>query len=177
MRMNKEFRPELVYATDKRLSLSCPFLDIETDKEGVRVGRIVATDGHRLIVVPVELDDTDTMGSIPISAFILARKGTLKHFGEIIIYCTEGVCTMTDGGTVPRPDNGRFPDYRPIVANRWPGEVLHEISFDPKLLASMVKAMGATDRITLRLSGNKPIHLVSGSNGTPAEVAMLMPMS
>ena len=175
MRMSKEFKPELIYATDKRLSLSCPYLDIETDKEGIRVGRIVATDGHRLIVVPVELDDTDTMGSIPISAFVLARKGTLKHFGEIIIYCTEGVCSMTDGGTVPRPDNGCFPDWRGIVA--YP-PVTHEISFNPSLLLSMCKAMGTLDRITLKIPVNpgKPIHLVGGSV-PQVENSILMPMS
>lgn len=173
MRMCKEFKPELVFATGRRLSLSCPYLDIETDKEGIRVGRIVATDGQRLLVIPVELDDDDTEGSIPVSAFVLARKGTQKHFGEIIIHCTEGVCSMTDGGTVPRPDNGRFPGWRGVVA--YP-PVTQEISFDPSLLFSLAKAMGTLDRITLRLSGNKPIHLVGGSNGAAAEVAILMPM-
>ena len=176
MRMSKEFKPELVYATGKRLSLSCPFLDIETDKEGIRVGRIVATDGHRLLVVPVELDDDDTMGSIPISAFVLARKGTLKHFGEIIIYCTEGVCSMTDGGTVPRPDNGRLPDWRKIVA--YP-PVTQEISFNPTLLLSLCKAMGTSDRVTLKIpiTPGKPIHLAGRTSHHQAENSILMPMS
>lgn len=155
--------------------MSCPFLDIET-VEGLRVGRIVATDGHRLIVVPVELDDSDTMGSIPISAFVLARKTAFKHMPDIIIYCTEGVCSMTDGGTVPRPDIGRFPLWRAIVT---PDPIEREISFDPSLLLSLCKAMGTLDRVTLKIPVNpgKPIHLVGGSSHHQAENSILMPMS
>ena len=175
MRMSKEFRPELVFSTGPRYAMSCPFLDIST-VEGVRVGRIVSTCGRRLLVLPVELDDSDTMGSIPISAFVLARKTAFKHMPDIIIYCTEGVCSMTDGGTVPRPDIGRFPSWRAIVT---PNPIEREISFDPSLLLSMAKAMGTLDRITLRIPVNpgKPIHLVGGASHHQAENSILMPMS
>lgn len=174
MRMSKEFRPELVYSPGPRYAMSCPYLDIETDNEGLRVGRIVSTDGHRLLVVPVEIDEADTQGSIPVAAFVLARKNTLKHFGEIIIYCTEGVCAFPDGGTIPRPNvGGRFPSWRAIVA---PGPIEREISFDPSSLLSLCKAMGTLHRVTIKIPANgNPLHLVGGLPGV--EIAILMPMS
>ena len=127
-------------------------------------------------MLPVEIDDTDTMGSIPISAFTLARKAAFRHMPDIIIYCTEGVCSMTDGGSVPRPDIGRFPLWRAIVT---PDPIEREISFDPTLLLSMAKAMGTSDRITLKIPVNqgRPIHLVGGSSGHQVENSILMPMS
>ena len=174
MRMNKEFKPELVFSAGPRYAMSSPYLDIET-VEGVRVGRIVSTCGRRILVVPVQVDDTDTQGSIPISAFVLARKNTQKHCAEIIIFCTEGVCSFPDGGTIPRPDVGRFPAWRAIVEQP---PVTQEITFDPSLLFSLCKAMGTANRITLKIPVRPgAIHLVGGSIDHQAENALLMPMS
>ena len=95
---------------DVRAYLSDPHLDVENKC-------LVATDGHKLVRIPVEISADDTSGPVPIAAILDARKRKLQ---SAEITCN-GDATLLDTGTgnplshYPRPDNGKFPDYEKVM--------------------------------------------------------------
>jgi len=139
MQIDKKYKVEKCCAkSDVRYTggLQSPYL--EGDK-------IIATNGHALVVVPVVRAGTDTDGPVPIEAIKASRK---RDAGGLIA-CNGGCDIETPTGkmTFPRPENCQFPKWEKVMPTKAPE---FTISFNAKLLHELAAAMG-TDCVTLRI--------------------------
>lgn len=146
MRMNRDLFPELCASKDEtRFHLCTLHLDVE--------GKcIVATDGHKLVTVPVIPDEGDHTGAITIDALKHARK-LARAAGKS---CTElqikanGAQVCADGTTFKRPDV-QFPPYRQVVPTFKRGdEGTITICFSAAYLAEIAKSLDG---------GNSPVEV------------------
>jgi DNA polymerase III sliding clamp (beta) subunit (PCNA family) len=100
-------------AKDMRHSLHNPYLDVGNKC-------VVATDGHKLVKIPVELSDGDTSGPIPLEVLKDARQRKLDN-AEIRL---NGDATLVDNTTgeplahYARPVDVEFPDYKRVIPGR-----------------------------------------------------------
>ena len=98
---------------DLRPALQNPYLDVDNKC-------VVATDGHKLVKIPVELSEGDTSGPVPLAAIKDARQRKLAN-AEIRL---NGDATLVDNTTgeplahYARPADVKFPDYKRVI----PGE-------------------------------------------------------
>ena len=168
MEMNRDYKPELIFDKDRNIE---PYLDIEVDAEGKRTGRIMATDGKRMMVIPVELDDADVKGFIPVAVFKAAR-AVNKTWTVLTIYCDATTFKLRDGTTMPRHEGGKPLQWRQVIPT-YPGT--HEVKLNPEFLLSLAKAMGSPEQITLRSTEKKNMMLVVGKEAG-VEHALLMGM-
>lgn len=168
MEMNKDYKPELIFDKDRKME---PYLDIEVDAEGKRTGRIMATDGKRMMVIPVELDDADVEGFIPVAVFKAAR-AVNKTWTVLTIYCDATTFKLRDGTTMPRHEGRKPLQWRQVIPT-YPGT--HEVKLNPEFLLSLAKAMGSPEQITLRSTEKKNMMLVVGKEAG-VEHAVLMGM-
>lgn len=143
---------------DFRQYLRQPHLDVKNK-------RLVATNGHVMAILNVELDEGDTSGPVPISAIKTAR----KNLGSILL---DGQAKTLDG-TFERPDVGKYPDYAkslPKVPDREP-----EITFNAELLFKLAQAISAnkTKIVSLWIENKESPIIVKASDGIG--VGVLMP--
>ena len=123
---------------DIRAYLSDPHLDVENKC-------LVATDGHKLVKIPVEVSAGDTSGPVPIAAILDARKRKLQ---PAQITCN-GDATLFDTGPgnplsyYPRPDNGKFPDYERVMLDP-EAEPVISIGLNAKYLFELAHALTTT---------------------------------
>ena len=127
MKLDPKYRPELCVSDDEtRYNLGAPYLDTEERM-------IVATDGHRLVCVPVQVEDGDTSSHLEPATLAVAR----------------GEAEAADP-----PVRGKFPDWREIRRMMEPSfanvEGVISICLNAEYLASMAKAMG-TELVTIRI--------------------------
>lgn len=100
-----------------------PHLDVENSK-------LIATDGHRMVVLPVELDADDTTGEITRDVLKSARKIN-RETAEVR---ANGGYTLSDGSTSPRSSITSYPNWERVVPPKGRLEIilnaryLHEIS-------------------------------------------------
>lgn len=109
---------------------------LDTDKK-----RLIATNGHIAVIVPVELSEQDTSGPVSADALKAARRTTksLTAISEPEIICTD-VLTVTNGPTFPRSElSGKFPDVDRIMPKK-KGRI--KISFNAQLLVDLALAIG-----------------------------------
>ena len=169
MEMNRDYKPELIFDKDRKME---PYLDIEVDAEGKRTGRIMATDGKRMMVIPVELDDADVSGQIPVAVFKAAR-AVDKTWPVLTIYCDVTTFKLRDGTTMLRPEMRSLLKWREIVPTN---PVTHELILNPEFLFSLAKAMGSPEQITIRVTEKKNMLLLVGKEAG-VEHAFLMGMN
>jgi hypothetical protein len=100
----------------------------------VENGRLVATNGHALVVAAVKPEPLDVTGLVPVAAFRYAR--SILHKRMRSMNCLSDNIAFGDGVTMPRPQ-GEFPDYAAIVPAVSGGPTL---TFNPELLAQIVAA-------------------------------------
>jgi hypothetical protein len=131
--MKSKFKPEACAADDiSRAQLCEPYLFPD--------GRIVATDGRMLVIVPGELEEGDTAGEVSGEALEAARKLTGKH-GDMGMKAN-GALVLQDGRTFPRKDWGAvrpFPDPVQVMPK---GEPVFSVRLNPAYIAAVVKALG-----------------------------------
>lgn len=113
-----------------RPNLREPWLDV--DKE-----RLVATNGHVMVVIPVEVDENDVTGHVPMDAVKAARKVT-KHDPELYM---EAKHANAYGGRYPRGDLGKYPDVDQIIEPLPKGEGEADIVLDAKMLYDLAQAL------------------------------------
>jgi hypothetical protein len=101
----------------------------------VENGRLVATNGHALVIAAVEPETGDVTGPITIQAIHYARGCTKLGNGSSVI-CEQKQFRFADGAIGIRPQ-GEFPDYEAIVP-KIAGPPT--ITFNPELLAQIVAA-------------------------------------
>jgi hypothetical protein len=111
MKISKTAKIELIICKDEtRPHLTSAYLDTETSS-------LVATDGGRLVQVPVELEDGDVSGLITPDALKEARKQAGNSASSI---AANGALRFANGGQMPRPQEdvvGKFPPYKGIIAS------------------------------------------------------------
>lgn len=138
--------------------------------------RIVATDGHRLAIVPVTVDPGDTAGYVTDDALKAARKVGRKVNG--IAEIAANGTLHTGAGAFPRPTEGTFPPVDAVIPEYRAGaDRTASVTFNPELLTGIVKAIGAAKGpVTLTFDPEDPyaaIVVTAADNGT---IGVLMPM-
>jgi len=157
--INEKQKPEICCSKDQtRPHLCAAYLDVDRKT-------LVSTDGHRLITVPVEVDEGDTSGPIPPQALADARRygGTIK---------ANGAAVLSNGATFERPDV-QFPPYGAVIESKPQYPI--SISFNAKYLAEIAKALDAQKgQVTITFDACdqlSPIHITTPHEGH----AWLMP--
>ncbi len=173
MRMSKGHKPEACVSRDEtRPSLAQMHLDIDAKV-------IVATDGHMLVKIPVQIDAADHSGPVPVQALKAARTEAGRGRGEVAM-SLNGACVLPSGAQFPRGEVGPFPDYNQVIPT---ARVPLRIGFNAAMLATLAQAMG-TDGVVLtfdlaEVSANAayiaPI-LVKPNESDNGALGVLMPM-
>lgn len=175
MRIDKDHKIELCASHDEcRPHLLHPQLDVENK-------RLMATDGHRLVILPVELDDGDVSGPVSREAIKAARKGPLakSKAGGVIAINANGSLAIEQGPTFPRPDNESFPPVDKVVPNGKNHTVV--VGLNARYLWEIAQALGTVNvRIEIApAEAGKPMldPIVVTTNGDrDAGVGVLMPV-
>lgn len=176
MKIPIQFKPELCVSKDaSRHVLQNVMLDIHNNKTVA-----VATDGRKLVVVPVELEDCKEVGLVPPKALIAARAnfktkgGNKQKHGDVPVKMDDLTVTVKNGSKTvifDRPvELGHFPKWEQVLPNT---PVKHSIRFNVQFLYDLAKAMGS-DVVTLDLYGNETPMRVTGLPNTEA-FGFLMP--
>ena len=170
MKINKNCKIELVASSDETRHVLCnPYL---------QGSNLIATDGQRLVAIPVEREDGDSDGPIDCCALKLSRK-TLP--GEKLSKISANGClkVQTKDGeiTMPRKNlNGySFPQWQKVLPGTDRKGI--KIAFNAEYLYQMAEALG-TKTVTIEiLDANSPI-VVKGSNENYIEgsIGVLMPV-
>ena len=163
---------------DIRAYLNEPHLDVENKC-------LVATDGHKLVRIPVEISAGDTSGPVPIAAILDARKRKLI---PAEITCN-GDATVLDTGTgnplshYPRPDNGKFPQYERVMPDP-DAEPVVSIGLNAKYLFELAHALttigGRGDNkrepiVRLDISDNPTAAVRVTMENEPERTGVIMP--
>lgn len=172
-----------------RYVLTEPYLDIDAERQG----KIVATDGMTMVVLPVELDDHDAEGWVSPDALKAARKVAGKL--DTVSLTVNGKAEIPGGLTMPRTaiEYGEFPNWRqiqgsaeesldfrrsgagPVIdAAREAGIVdpenkvrgVTKIAFNAKLLSNIAAALG-TDGVVLEITDELGVITVKPSGNRP----------
>lgn len=132
MKFLDDYRLEKAVEKDGyREALAHAHLDVEAK-------RAVATNGHLLASVPVEVTSADRTGPIPSAALKCARADHVKARKGLV----------QNGRTLwVRPPRLQFPDWRKVVPSYRKGEKDHvTICINPKFLAALMEAIGEHGR-------------------------------
>ena len=170
MKIKKECKIELIASRDETRHVLCnPYL---------QGSKLIATDGQRLVAIPVELEEGDSDGPIDCSAFKLSRK---TSSGEKLSKISANGCLKVetkDGEiTMPRKnlDGYSFPQWQKVLPNPDRGGI--KIGLNAKFLYEIAQALGS-DRVVIEiLDATSPI-IVKGSheNYIEGSIGVLMPV-
>lgn len=171
MNISTQCKIELCASQDAtRHAISEPYLDI-TDGRAT----IVATDGRRCVIIPVEAAPGDVSGFVSGEVLKAARKLAGKCAPASVEL--NGVAKLTNGATLPRhgdakPDD-QFVNWRQVIPRE---DKPHKISFNARMLYECAQAMGA-ENVTLHFGHDThPIVLTPCSPAPCMEAkAVLMP--
>lgn len=170
MKIQTKFRPELVASKDsKRMAISEPYL---CEHEGKPV--LVATDGKRLCIFPVEKSDGDTNGAVSGEALKIARSKRMdKRQSFIEVQTTEKTHVLENGWILPRENGYVFPNWKTVLPEK---PITRKVCLNAKLLWEMCQAMGC-DCIVIELSESDtdPIR-VRPQGAASGERGVLMPL-
>lgn len=141
-------KPEAVVSKDQtRPVLTHLYLRIEETEEG-RKGTLEATDSYKLVRIPVEVEDDDTEGFIPVEVYKQARKVSSKTLGAVEVKAN-GSLDLQDGSSFPRTMEGQFPRTGELM-NLAPSEF--EIGLNARFLYDLAQAFGE-DTVRIRFTG------------------------
>jgi hypothetical protein len=170
MKISKTCKVELIASKDSyRPSLCNPYL---------QGGKLIATNGKSLVMIPVERDSQDTDGPVNIEAFKLSRK-TLSNIKESQIVANGELKIATKEGqmTMPRTDlkGSTFPNWEQVIpkANRG-GK---KICLNAELLYDLAQALGNNEVILEILDDVSPIVVKAHpDHAIPESLGVLMPI-
>lgn len=139
---------------------------------------LCATDGKHMVILPVTMEEGDTMGHVNIEALKQARKLVCPD-DEITIE-DNGCIKLQDGRTIPRFGDGlTTPNVEQVMPD--PNDVKFTVAFDVALLANIAQAFG-TNWVKLQFKDElSPIIVLPNGNkdkkGYAAEAkGVLMPI-
>ena len=143
---------------------------------------LIATNGHLLAMVPVDVQDGDLAGPVPVSALKHARK-LAKRDSTLVLQAAEREVRAVDGsGTLRDRSANQFPPYANVLTS-YPesGEGFVTVALDAALLWDLAQALGcarkddATVLLTfpqdtkqlgpIQVRRCEPKHLADGSRG------------
>lgn len=149
----------------------------------VENGRLIATNGHALVVAAVEPEAEDVTGLVIPAAIRYARSQV--HRRMYSMKCLEREFFFEDGTRIPRPE-GEFPDYATIIPVISGPPIL---TFNPEMLAQIVAAFPKQELGKKGVNlGSISLWVVSGGDSTKASpivvkasysggIGVLMPVS
>ena len=177
MKLDPDYRPELVVSKDEtRYQLHDPYLD-------ATAGKLVATDGRRLVAVPVEVAEGESSRYVDCALLRAARRWR-RHYVpsaaiEIVIDGVQG------GPTWPTDQDRRFPDWKGALPGKKegdPGTVT--LSLDAHFLQTLALALGGKEdaegscQVVVTIDITKPwAPLAVRRNGGQGGVGVLMPVT
>lgn len=171
MKISSKYKPELICSKDRTRGV---LLDAN-----VRLVKgkpaLVATDGRRLVVVPVEAEEKE-FGPVPKEAIQLARAKRQDKKQSVVKMILNGKIELENGWTLPRPKQEGLANY-PNVDHVIPEErnTDMKICFNAKMLHELAQAMGV-EVVTLKFQPNGAI-LVTAENEEAYGVLMPCRMS
>lgn len=175
MKLPKNCKIEKATSTDStRPAIGEPWLDVEA-------GKLVATNGRIIAVVPVEIEEGDASGYVTAEALKAARALVGKHLPLAIK--ANGSLALYNGVTFPRPgvdDLGQFPNWKQVIPEKQEKPAIR-IAFDVKLLSALCEAMG-TSGVILEASDDLtgirviPTGVSACQPGSPQAFGVIMPL-
>jgi DNA polymerase III sliding clamp (beta) subunit (PCNA family) len=170
MKLKKECKIELIASKDATRHILCnPYL------EG---SKLIATDGRRLVMIPVEREEGDSDGPVDCCALKLSRK-TVS--GEKLSKISANGClkVQTKDGEITMPrknlDGYSFPQWQKVLPDPKRGGV--KIALNAQYLYEMAQAFGG-DSVTIEvLDATSPILVKgTGENYIEGSIGVLMPV-
>lgn len=124
-------RPELAVASeDSRPALACAHLDVDA-------GLLYASDSFLMVALPVEVDEIDESGPVPIDALVKAR----GRRGELL--CSNGSVRVPGYATFDRPAV-HGPNFAQLMATNIPPDAeTTTVVFNVDILHRACQALGA----------------------------------
>ena len=149
MNVDRKYNPELCVSKDETRE-PIVRLNIVTNHKGIDGPAMVATDGQKLVVVPVELEPDDVPGTLRTDAMKHARRAAPKGKGERTIplhmRLSNDRVRFADDSDFPRtcktynPDRP-FPNSSLVVPDAKPGSIT--VGINANYLHEISKAIGA----------------------------------
>lgn len=142
--------------------LTAPYLDVAK-------ARLIATNGHALVLHPVGIDEGDTSGHVPLEALKAARAKR-----------ADGVISLNGNATAggvqyPRPDLGQYPDVDRVIPAK--PDTPPTVIFDAELLLKLAQAMTDRKAIVRVWVGKEPgdALYIEAMHAPEGVVGVLMP--
>lgn len=143
MKFSKDTKIEKVASRDiSRASLVNPYLDVKGK-------RLLATDGHTMAVVRVEVGPDDHDGPVTAEALAAARKAVPRGHDDAFLN-VNGAQIVPDGPTFPRPAAVSFPPVDAVIPTY--GDDAIRVSFNPFLLLRACEAIGVEREASIVLT-------------------------
>lgn len=173
MKFNTKLKLEKIVSQDEaRFSLNRIYHDKAASK-------IVATDGHRLVALPVTENEHDDAGFISKDAFVAARKAKPVGDAPALTIVGEKLSIPSAAQTFDCSADGMtFPEYQRVLPNFAIGDRnVATITLNAKYLLEIAQALGGQNdqvQISFKLDeAHGPLSIVAGTDGG---VAVLMPI-
>lgn len=164
MKLRRKYRPELIASKDATRAV---INDLQiSEHEGKPV--LVATDGRKLVVVPITLEKGEK-GRLPKDALAFARK--TAHRKDDLTMSLNGKVEFPNGWTMPLKLDGNYPTWQTVVPEK--ADRKHRISFNAKFLYELAQAMG-TDEVVLHM-GTAMDSIIVEPGVSDGEFGVLMP--
>lgn len=152
MHFDHKYQPELCASKDETRPHIC---HVEYDMEAKR---LVATDGHRMVVIPCTPEDGEASGIITADALKAARKVDKKRHAARV-HANGALVTgqASDGPTFVRPSRDTaFPPWKQVMPKWKHGtEGTLTIGVNARYIADAAKALGA-DNVWLTVKLPEP---------------------
>ena len=158
MRVNNFKIEKAVAKNDVRDYLEHCFLDCEQKK-------LVATNGHIITALNVELDEDDTTGFIPVEAIIRERKIAKLAKREKLQIKANGTLILSNGDTMTRPTGHKsFPNYQRLLNEKcYRNKQVVSVGLNAKLLYELSQTISADNCVILEIEVNDPKSLTANS--------------
>jgi len=137
MKLKAKYRPELICSKDyTRAAIMEPNVGNIRGKTSM-----VATDGRRLLVIPVEAEEKE-FGRISKDAIRMARLTRQDKKQDTLNLVVNGRIELPNGWSFPRPDQKEFnyPNVENVIPNKTSQP--HRVCFDAKMLWELAQSMG-----------------------------------
>lgn len=145
---------------DTRYYLNAPYLDVAKK-------RVVASNGKALVVHPVELDEGDTSGAVPLDAIKAARSktgdGTVALAGD----------ARAAGIAFPRPDHSHYPDVDKVIPTKL--DTPPTVRLDVRLLLDLAEAIGEGSILSLWVGKDGDAVRVEAARGGSGAFGVILP--
>lgn len=192
MKLPKACKIELAASTDvTRTVLREPYLVTDSpitkpaDGSVTYAGKLVATNGRMLAVIPVELNEHDKEEWVNVEALSLARKAVRK--GESVNITLNDQAEIAGSGIKMKrsahdleAESDKYPNWRQVIPQAEETDTV--VCFDAELLVQLVAAIG-TRGVQMRIPkgslGCITIEPITDEHIAPANVnarGYLMPM-